>query len=74
MRTLLAGEAEGVCSDTGVGVRDSAGEIENSGDASVSARELGLAILARKQQRLRTPSESQSWLLCHVERSRGISN
>ena len=35
MRTLLAGDAEGVCSGTGDGTTDSAGEIENSGDASV---------------------------------------
>lgn len=35
MRTLLAGEAEGVCSGTGDGATDSAGEIEDSGDALV---------------------------------------
>jgi hypothetical protein len=35
MRTLLAGDADGVCSGTGDGATDSAGEIEKSGDASV---------------------------------------
>jgi hypothetical protein len=33
MRTLLAGDAEGVCSATGDGVTDSAGEMDNSGDS-----------------------------------------
>ena len=42
MRTLLAGDAEGVCSVTGVGVTDSAGEIENSGDASVIGEGAGV--------------------------------
>ena len=34
MRTLLAGDAEGVCSGTGGGVIDSAGEIEAGEDSS----------------------------------------
>jgi hypothetical protein len=34
MRTLRAGEAEGVCADAGGGVRDSAGEIDIEGGCS----------------------------------------
>ena len=34
MRTLLAGDAEGVCSGTGGDVIDSAGEIEAGEDSS----------------------------------------
>ena len=34
MRTLLAGDAEGVCSGTGGGVIDSAGELEAGEDSS----------------------------------------
>ena len=34
MRTLLAGDAEGVCSGTGGGVTGSAGEKEAGGDSS----------------------------------------
>ena len=42
MRTLLAGDAEGVCSGTGDGVIDSAGEIDNSGDSSVIGDRAGV--------------------------------
>jgi hypothetical protein len=34
MRTLLAGDAEGLCSEAGGGVTDSVGEIEVAGDSS----------------------------------------
>jgi hypothetical protein len=34
MRTFFAGEAEGVCSAVGEGVRDSSGEIEDEKDSS----------------------------------------
>jgi hypothetical protein len=42
MRTFLAGEAEGVCSSGGGGVRDSAGEIDKTGDSSVIADGVGV--------------------------------
>ena len=41
-RTLLAGEAEGVCSGPGRGVIDSAGEIDKSGDSSGIADGVGV--------------------------------
>ena len=41
MRTLLAGEGEGVCSDAGGGVRDSAGEIDIEGGSSGVEEEVG---------------------------------
>src|SRR5438309_8870363 len=41
MRTVLAGEAEGVCSGAGVGVTDSSGEINGVGDSSGVAEEAG---------------------------------
>jgi len=34
MRTLLAGDSEGVCSVVGDGVMDCSGEIEEEGDSS----------------------------------------
>ncbi len=34
MRTLLAGDVEGICAGVGGGVTDSAGEIENAGNSS----------------------------------------
>jgi hypothetical protein len=37
MRTRLAGEAEGVCSEAGGGVIDSSGEIDRAGDSSGGA-------------------------------------
>ena len=42
MRTLLAGEAEGVCSGAGGGVIDSAGEIDKAGDSSGIADGVGV--------------------------------
>ena len=42
MRMLLAGDADGVCSATGDGVIDSAGEIDNSGDSSVIGDRAGV--------------------------------
>ena len=41
MRTVLAGEAEGVCSGTGDGVTDSPGEIDKAGDSSGIANGVG---------------------------------
>jgi hypothetical protein len=35
MRALLAGEAEGVCSEAGGGATDSSGDIRGEGDSSV---------------------------------------
>jgi len=42
MRTVLAGEAEGVCSEVGVGVIDSSGEIRGEGDSAGIAEEVGV--------------------------------
>ena len=42
MRTLLAGEGEGVCSDAGVGVRDSIGMGDKEGDSSSVAEGVGV--------------------------------
>jgi hypothetical protein len=41
MRTLRAGEAEGVCSDAGGGIRDSAGEIDMEEGSSAVAEVAG---------------------------------
>ncbi len=41
MRTVLAGEAEGVCSWAGEGVTDSSGEISGEGDSPGIAEEVG---------------------------------
>jgi hypothetical protein len=41
MRTLRAGEAEGVCSDAGGGVGDSAGEIDIKGGRSAVEEGVG---------------------------------
>ena len=41
-RTLLAGEAEGVCSGGGVGVRDSTGVGDREGDCSGVAEGVGV--------------------------------
>jgi len=41
MRTLLAGEAEGVCSGGGGGVTDSAGEIDIAGGSSAVEEGVG---------------------------------
>ena len=42
MRTVLAGEAEGVCSGAGVVVTDSSGEIRGEGDSAGIAGEVGV--------------------------------
>jgi hypothetical protein len=42
MRTVLAGEAEGVCSGAGVVVTDSSGEIRGEGDSAGIAVEVGV--------------------------------
>ena len=42
MRTVLAGEAEGVCSGAGVVVTDSSGEIKGEGDPPGIAEEVGV--------------------------------
>ena len=42
MRTLLAGEGEGVCSDAGGGVRDSIGVGDKEGDSSGVAEGVGV--------------------------------
>ena len=42
MRTVLAGEAEGVCSGAGVVVTDSCGEIRGKGDSPGIAEEVGV--------------------------------
>ncbi len=42
MRTVLAGEAEGVCSGAGVVVTDSSGEIRGEGDSSVIGDGVGV--------------------------------
>ena len=42
MRTLLVGEAEGVCSGLGRGVTDSSGHIEEAGDSSGIAEGVGV--------------------------------
>ena len=42
MRTVLAGEAEGVCSEAGVVVTDSSGEIRGEGDSPGIAGEVGV--------------------------------
>ena len=42
MRTVLAGEAEGVCSGAGGGVTDPSGEVRGEGDPPGIAGEVGL--------------------------------
>lgn len=42
MRTLLAGEAEGVCSGAGAGAVDCSGETESKGDSSVIGEGIGV--------------------------------
>ena len=42
MRTVLGGEAEGICTGGGGGVTDSADEIKGEGDSSGIGEELGL--------------------------------
>jgi hypothetical protein len=42
MRTVLAGEAEGVCSGAGGGVTDSSGEIRGEGDSPGTVGEVGI--------------------------------
>jgi hypothetical protein len=42
IRTLLAGEGEGVCSDVGEGVTDCSGEIEGERDSPGAGEEVGV--------------------------------
>ena len=42
MRTVLAGEGEGVCSGAGLVVTDSSGEIRGEGDSPGVAEEVGV--------------------------------
>ena len=66
MRTLLAGDTDGVCSATGDGVADSAGEIDNSGNASVIGEGGGVGDSWAATAEINATSAKSETLICFV--------
>src|SRR6266446_1917719 len=73
IRTLLAGEAEGVCGGTGAGVRGSSGEIEGERDSSTVGEGIGVgdscAKAADAQMAIRNAKLTLVVMSSDVERS-----
>ena len=75
MRTLLAGEGEGVCSDAGGGVRDSIGVGDKEGDSSGVAEGVGVwDSCARAAEAKNTVRIAVLTFVVMSTRSRDISN
>jgi hypothetical protein len=72
MRTLLAGEAEGVCSGGGGGVVGSAGEIE-AGDSSGVVEEVGDGDSCARRAEAKNTNRIATFVLIVISRIRDIS-
>ena len=67
IRTLLAGEAEGVCAGTGAGVGGSSGEMEGERDSSTVGEGIGVGDSCAKATEAKIANKNAARLLLFRE-------